>query len=548
MASDPRRIVGSMVEAKACHVTNLVECARHYGSNSKTKRVQGVVTHVEVVKNAMTNRTTTFVMAAYDLGGTMIRLSRLNIRSVTAVPPHTAATVPTATGTLLGSTDDDSTMTEVTTPPAPPEPTLEAPTNANTSSEEPTEPVVRGTPPLTDENNNNLIANNNTPLPEAAATVHDQEWFVDDAAARLSVNGNYHFRNWAIKTRMGYMLGCGGDHQNSYSRLEYFLMLFPPEQLQLILQLTNHELGMARKTYTSAGEIVKFFGVMLLVTRFEFGSRASLWSNVTTNKYIPAPSFGQTGMPRKRFDDLWMCIRFSEQPPNRPSEMTSEQYRWRLVDDFVKNFNEHRAQKFFPSDEICVDESMSRWYGQGGHWINHGLPMYVAIDRKPENGCEIQNAACGRSGVIIRLKIVKTAEEDFASAETDDDGNNHGTNVLKFLVEPWVRTDRCICADSYFASVNAVTVMRTMGLRFIGVVKTATKKSRCPTCPTWSWSSGGLQGIGGQGNRGATNNAVVRMDGSGPPLFRRQCIIVRFWCSIFLEQVAPSVFGVRCTA
>ena len=59
---------------------------------------------------------------------------------------------------------------------------------------------------------------------------------------------------------------------------------------------------------------------------------------------------------------------------------------------------------------------------------------------------------------------------------TDDNGNNHGTNVLKFLVEPWVRTDHCVCADSYFASVNAVTVMRMMGLHFIGVVKTATKK------------------------------------------------------------------------
>ena len=59
---------------------------------------------------------------------------------------------------------------------------------------------------------------------------------------------------------------------------------------------------------------------------------------------------------------------------------------------------------------------------------------------------------------------------------TEDDGNNHGTNVLKFLVERWVRTDHCVCADSYFASVNAVTVMRTMDLHFIGVVKMATKK------------------------------------------------------------------------
>ena len=74
------------------------------------------------------------------------------------------------------------------------------------------------------------------------------------------------------------------------------------------------------------------------------------------------------------------------------------------------------------------------------------------------------------------MKVVKTVEEENASVVTDDDGNNHGTNVLKFLVEPWVRTDHCVCADSYFTSINAVTVMRMMGLCFIGVVKMATKK------------------------------------------------------------------------
>ena len=61
-------------------------------------------------------------------------------------------------------------------------------------------------------------------------------------------------------------------------------MSFPPEQLQLILQLINNELAMARKNYTTAADIVKFFGVMLLVTWFEFGSWASHWSNTSTNK------------------------------------------------------------------------------------------------------------------------------------------------------------------------------------------------------------------------------------------------------------------------
>ena len=168
------------------------------------------MTHVEVIKNSTTNRTMTFVMAAYDLGGMMIHPCRLNIRSVKAVLTPTVATVTTAGGALLGSTDGDSTTTTVMTPPVATEPTLEAPTNANASLEEPTVAVLRDPPPLTTKNNNNIIANNNTPLPqhpEAAAMVHDQEWFVDDPAMKLPVNGNYHFRNWAIKTRMGYMFG-----------------------------------------------------------------------------------------------------------------------------------------------------------------------------------------------------------------------------------------------------------------------------------------------------------------------------------------------------
>ena len=163
------------------------------------------MTHVEVIKNLTTNRTMTFVMAAYDLGGMTICPCRLNIQSVKVVPTPTAATVTTAGGALLGSTDRDSTTTEVMTPPAATEPMLEAPMNANTSSEEPTAVVLREPPPL--KNNSNIIANSNTPLPEAAAMVHDQEWFVDDPAMKLPVNGNYHFCNWAIKTRMGYMLG-----------------------------------------------------------------------------------------------------------------------------------------------------------------------------------------------------------------------------------------------------------------------------------------------------------------------------------------------------
>ena len=66
-------------------------------------------------------------------------------------------------------------------------------------------------------------------------------------------------------------------------------------------------------------------------------------------------------------------------------------------------------------------ESISFWYGLGGEWINIGLPMYISIDSKTKNVCEIQNSACGKSVVILRLLIVKSAEDsDLHTLENDE--------------------------------------------------------------------------------------------------------------------------------
>ena len=56
---------------------------------------------------------------------------------------------------------------------------------------------------------------------------------------------------------------------------------------------------------TTIGEIQIFFGVWVLSTRFEFGSRASLWSNTASSKYLPDPDFGKTGLPQNMFDHIW---------------------------------------------------------------------------------------------------------------------------------------------------------------------------------------------------------------------------------------------------
>ena len=102
--------------------------------------------------------------------------------------------------------------------------------------------------------------------------------------------------------------------------------------------------------------------------------------------------------------------------------------------------------------------------------------MYIAIERKPENGCEIQDAACGKLVIMIRLILVKTATEIKAnSIHEDNNGTLHGTKVMLELVSTWTHTDRVVCDDSYFALVGAALALLTLGLHFIGVVKTATK-------------------------------------------------------------------------
>ena len=115
-----------------------------------------------------------------------------------------------------------------------------------------------------------------------------------------------------------------------------------------------------------------------------------------------------------------------------------------LVDDNVTNFNKNRARKYHPSDSICVDESMSIWYGIGGHWINTGFLQYIAIDRNPENGCEIQNAADGFSGIIMKMNLVKNSSKEYLHSLEEHDVLLHGTKVMLNLFQPWANKQRCV--------------------------------------------------------------------------------------------------------
>lgn len=465
-------MVGAEVHTKAIHITNYAECSRLFGTMASSKWVRGTVKNVVVVvKNG---RRLTRLMVVWELSSKIVE-KELSLGTVKAGPPPAlpatsqGSDTPPSSGLTLGSTVTEAGHSGSRAPcmSSRPPPVHESQASVSPAgSAGPAEARAPATLPRSPETGAQ-------PAPSAAA--HGYTWTRKDV--NEPVGGPVPRQAWSVRTFPGEVIFEGGDTigtGSARSPYDYFLAMFPMEQLVRMVRLTTAQLLKRGLPATTAGELLKLMGVMLLATRFEFGARADLWATQARSKYMPVPALGQrTGMPRARFDSLWSCLTFSEAPGGNGD--MSEEARWGRIDDFVSAINAHRAAHVSPSEVICVDESISKWYGMGGHWISRGLPMYVAIDRKPENGCEIQNAACGRSGIMLKLNVVTTAEHQRAHPVEGEDDLGHGTAILKRLVSPWASSRRIVCADSYFASVEAAEVLRRMGLRFIGVVKTATR-------------------------------------------------------------------------
>ena len=78
--------------------------------------------------------------------------------------------------------------------------------------------------------------------------------------------------------------------------------------------------------------MIKWFGIIILATRLEFGDRSQLWSTVSQSKYRSAPAFGNTGMNRHRFDMLWRHVRWIHHPDVQVEGNIHEAIRWKLVE------------------------------------------------------------------------------------------------------------------------------------------------------------------------------------------------------------------------
>lgn len=401
----------------------MAECKRLFGSAWKTKLVSGTVLalHTDIVNG----RRRKSVEAKWTISNRIkvVTLKIVNIKAGLPVPD------PSAETTVQAQTFEE---------PEPPEDLPSAQTETVTAHD--------------------AIAQ------DAFATAHERTWTTQNCLTPL--NGN-------IPPKICKVIGYSNQHltygraPRDLSPFECFMSMFPLSHLHVITNLTNIRLENLRLQPVTPGEILKFFGMLVLMTRFSFSNRRDLWKE-SGSKYIPGPCFGKI-MSRRRFEAILMNICFSDTSERDDEPLTDS--RWSLVSGFLKAINEHRQHYVRPSDHICVDESISRWYGLGGDWIKIGLPHYVAYDRKPENGCELKSAACGKSGIMLRMELVMGHTSGMRRDFTEE--FSHTTALTLRLVQPWLKTNRVVCGDSYFASVQTAEAMTKYGMGFIGVVKNA---------------------------------------------------------------------------
>jgi len=172
-------------------------------------------------------------------------------------------------------------------------------------------------------------------IPSVALTNHGLHWFT--GITDVDVNGPVSARLWKMTCQhTGNFLtpGCDAnynrDNDNTkYTPYKFFMACFPGGQLKSMVDLTSIAVREVGLPSTTTGEILKWLGITVLITRFQFADRASLWSCNPPSKYVPSPNIGaKTGMARARYDSLLQHMVWSFQPRVREEGMSSESYSY----------------------------------------------------------------------------------------------------------------------------------------------------------------------------------------------------------------------------
>jgi Transposase IS4 len=106
------------------------------------------------------------------------------------------------------------------------------------------------------------------------------------------LNGRFPYRKWALKLPTVDTWRYGSNSDRTITRFEVFLQLFPSLALNTMVFSTNHNLKKNCDQKTNRQELLRFIGINILATKYEWNDRSDLWSKTKPSKYEASPDFG----------------------------------------------------------------------------------------------------------------------------------------------------------------------------------------------------------------------------------------------------------------
>jgi Transposase IS4 len=146
-------------------------------------------------------------------------------------------------------------------------------------------------------------------------------WYTEMEYCESNINGTVNPIKWSFKDEMGEDMSEDDDVGSERSVLDYFLACFPPNAMKHIMYLTNKKLEEDKQPEMGMGELLKFFGVLILRMQFEFSNCRDLWSPNSNNWFISSLAIGMTtGMSKHWFDILLANMTFATNQRLDPRE------------------------------------------------------------------------------------------------------------------------------------------------------------------------------------------------------------------------------------
>jgi len=248
--------------------------------------------------------------------------------------------------------------------------------------------------------------------------------------------------------------------------VEIFLHCFPCSFLENhIVEATNNALLAVNAARTSFGELLRYIGMMLLMSCY-MKSPDYFWrttvrtGDCSEDEENDMPSFTfNRYMSRRRYLAITSALRFTTKPA------PSYQDKFWQIRDLILAWNEHMAAIFFAAWALRLDESMSIWNNK---WT---CPGWVFCPRKPwPFGNEYHTACCGLSGIMFVMELVEGKDHPpQVVPRFSEMGKTAG--LMMRMLSSYFSTGRYIVLDSGFCVLKALVQLKKVGMFACAVIK-----------------------------------------------------------------------------